>query len=85
MVKNHTIKKSKGKVTILPEASFVERLELKGNNLKFKMKSGDGVYSTFLNPENISELLTVATEGGSLGTFYNSVVRKLPIEKVATF
>jgi hypothetical protein len=85
MVKNHKIKKSKGKVTILPEASFVERLELKGNNLKFKMKSGDSVYSTVLNPDNITELLSIATEGGSLGTFYNTVVRKLPIDKVAKF
>ena len=89
MGKNHTIQigvKSKKKfITILPQESFVEKLMITGNVIKFKMRSGEPVYSATVDKSVVNELMTTAKEGGSIGTFYNTRLRNLDITKGETF
>jgi len=89
MGKNHTIQigvKSKKKfITILPEESFVEKMVITGNVIKFKMRSGEPVYSATVDSSVVNELMATAKEGGSIGTFYNARLRNLDITKGETF
>jgi hypothetical protein len=89
MGKNHKIKETfevgRNFISIFPEESFLEQLVLEGDVLKFKMKSGASVYSTTITDTMKRELLAVAREGGSIGTFYNTRLRPLPITKSDSF
>jgi hypothetical protein len=81
--KTHAIKRVTS-VTIAPEESFVESITVVNNRkAQVRMKSTPGYYYAIeVTPKQTRELIKTAKEGGSIGTFYNTNLRKLPYEKM---
>ena len=83
IIKKHNIKRVTS-VTISPEESFVESVEVVNNRrANVRMKSTPGFYYQIdIQPKQARELIKIAKEGGSVGSFFNRELRKLPYEKV---
>ena len=71
-------------VTLEPQESFVEAITIINNRkVNLRMKSTPGFYYAIdIKPSMARELIKIAKEGGSLGTYYNKSLRNLPYEKV---
>ena len=82
-MKTHAIKRTT-QVTIQPEESFIEKLSIVNNRqLSVHMKSvPDAYYVLDIVPRQAREIVRIAKEGGSLGTYWNSQLRSLPQTKV---
>jgi len=75
---NYKIQKT---IEIRPNDSFVQSVNIKGNNAEIRMTGKNTIYHYVLSDTVLADLLQTAKDNGSIGRFYNSRLRGLSVAK----